>query len=85
VQDSIEWRTAIKEIGECFFFSLSAGQKIFFHFELRLEPLEIEQELIFELLPRVDAPWRESGVPVCCSILKRNDEGFGEGGFIPSG
>jgi hypothetical protein len=39
------------------FFSLSAGHKIFFCIELRLKPLEIEQELFFELLPRTDASW----------------------------
>jgi hypothetical protein len=34
---------------------LNARQKIFFHIELCLKPLEIEQELFFELLTRVDA------------------------------
>jgi hypothetical protein len=35
------------EIGKCFFFSLSAGQEIFFRIELCLEPLEIEQKFLF--------------------------------------
>jgi hypothetical protein len=47
--------------------------------------LEIEQEIFFELLPRVDASWWEPGVPIFCGILERDDEGFGEGGFVPSG
>jgi hypothetical protein len=62
---------------------LSAGLKIFFRIKLCLKPLEIEQELFFELLPRIDASWQEPRVPVCCGIIKRDDEGFGEGGFIP--
>jgi hypothetical protein len=49
-----------------------------------LETLEVEQELFFELLLRVDASRWEPGVPVCCNILKREVEEFGEGGFIPS-
>jgi hypothetical protein len=53
---------------------LDAGQKIFFHIELLLETLEVEQELFFELLPRVTASWRESGVPVCHNVLEREDE-----------
>jgi hypothetical protein len=73
------------EIREHFFFSLGIGQKIFFCIELRLELLEVEQELFFELLPRMNASWREPEVPICCGILERDDEGFGEGGFIPSG
>jgi hypothetical protein len=64
---------------------LSAGQKIFFRIELYLKSLEIKQELFFELLPRVDASYREPGVPVCYDVLKRDDERFGEGGFVPSG
>jgi hypothetical protein len=53
---------------------LGAGQKIFFHIELCLETLEVEQELFFELLPRVNASWRESGIPICRSVLERDDE-----------
>jgi hypothetical protein len=63
---------------------LSAGYKIFFHIELRLETLEVEQELFFELLPRMDASQREPRVLVCCGVLKRDDERFDEGGFVPS-
>jgi hypothetical protein len=62
------------EIGERFFFSLGAGQKIFFHIEPRMETLEVEQELFFELLPRVNASWRESRIPIRRIILKRYDE-----------
>jgi hypothetical protein len=35
------------KIWQCFFFPLSKGQKIFFSVELHLEPLEIEQKLLF--------------------------------------
>jgi hypothetical protein len=49
-----------------------------------LETLEVEQELFFELLPRMDASQREPRVLVCCGVLKRDDERFDEGGFVPS-
>jgi hypothetical protein len=69
---------------ERFFFSLSVGQKIFFRIKLCLEPLEIEHELFFELLLGMNASWREPRVPIYCGILKRDDEGFGDGVFVPS-
>jgi hypothetical protein len=72
-------------MGARLFFSLSVGQKTFFLVELRLEPLEVEQEFFFELLSRMNASWQEPRVPVWCSVLKRDDERFGEGGFVPSG
>jgi hypothetical protein len=53
---------------------LGIGQKIFFDIELRLETLKVEQELFFELLPKVNASWWESGIPICSSILERDDE-----------
>jgi hypothetical protein len=62
------------EIGERFFSSFGTGQKIFFYIELHLETLEVEQELFFELLPRGNASQWESGIPVCCTIFKRDDE-----------
>jgi hypothetical protein len=62
------------EIWEHFFFSLGTGQKIFFHIELCLETLKVEQKLFFELLPRVNVSRRKSGIPVCRIILKRDDE-----------
>jgi hypothetical protein len=62
------------EIEERFYFSFGAGQKIFFHIELRLETLKVEKELFFELLPRVNTSRRESGTPVCRSILEGDDE-----------
>jgi hypothetical protein len=81
----LQLQEPLVEIGEHFFFSLRTGHKIFFHIELRLETLEVEQELFFELLPWVNASQRESGIPICCSILERDDEWFGEGSFVPSG
>jgi hypothetical protein len=72
------------KIVERFFFSLSTGQKIFFHIEFHLETLEIKQEFFFEQLPRVDASRREPRILVSCSVLKRDDERFGEDQFIPS-
>jgi hypothetical protein len=63
---------------------LSAGQKVLFHIELRMETLKVGQKLFFEMLSRVDASRREPTVPVCCSVLKRDDEKFGEGSFVPS-
>jgi hypothetical protein len=47
--------------------------------------LEIERGLFFDLLPRVDASWREPGVLVHYNSLEGNDERFGEGGFVSSG
>jgi hypothetical protein len=64
---------------------LGIGQEIFFHIELLLEPLVVVKELFFELLPRMNASRQESGVPVCYGFLERDNEGFGEGGFVPSG
>jgi hypothetical protein len=32
----------------------------------------------------MDASWREPRVPIYCGILKRDDEGFGDDGFVPS-
>jgi hypothetical protein len=49
-----------------------------------METMEVEQELFFEMLTRVNASWRESRIPVCRSFLERDDERFGEGSFIPS-
>jgi hypothetical protein len=34
-----------------------------------LEPLEVEEKLVFQLLPGIDASWRESGIPICDCIL----------------
>jgi hypothetical protein len=48
---------------------LSAEQKIFFSVELHLEPLEVEEKFVFELLSGIDASWRKSGIPICGSIL----------------
>jgi hypothetical protein len=42
---------------------LSAEQKIFFSVELHLEPLEVEEKFVFELLSGIDASWRKSGIP----------------------
>jgi hypothetical protein len=44
---SLELQEPWVEVGKCFFFSLSTGQKVLFRIELRLEPLEIEQEFFF--------------------------------------
>jgi hypothetical protein len=63
---------------------LSVGQKIFFHVKLCLEPMDVEQKLLFQLLLGIDASWWEPRVPVCSSVFERDDEGFGEGSFIPS-
>jgi hypothetical protein len=63
---------------------LGIGQKIFFDIELRLETLKVEQELFFKLLPKVNASWWESGIPICSNILERDDEWFGESSFVPS-
>jgi hypothetical protein len=62
-----------------------SGASAFSCKNLRLEPLEVEQEFFFELLSRMNASWQEPRVPVWCSVLKRDDERFGEGGFVPSG
>jgi hypothetical protein len=43
------------EIGGHFFLPLSTRQEISFRIELRLEPLEVQQKLLFELLSRIDA------------------------------
>jgi hypothetical protein len=43
-----------------------------------METLKVGQKLFFEMLSRVDASRREPTVPVCCSVLKRDDEKFGE-------
>jgi hypothetical protein len=44
---SLELQEPSIEIGKCLFFSLSIGQEVFFRVELCMEPLEIEQELLF--------------------------------------
>jgi hypothetical protein len=48
------------KVGQCFFLSLSTRQKIFFSVELHLEPLKVKEKLVFQLLPGIDASWRES-------------------------
>jgi hypothetical protein len=63
---------------------LGARQKFFFSAELRLEPLEVEEKLIFQLLPRIDASWWEFGIPICGCVLYRDDERFCEGYFVAS-
>jgi hypothetical protein len=44
---SFELKKPSVKVRKCFFLSLSIGQKIFFTIELRLEPLEVEQKLLF--------------------------------------
>jgi hypothetical protein len=44
---SFELQEHLVKVGQCFFLSLSTSQKIFFSVELCLEPLEVEQKLVF--------------------------------------
>jgi hypothetical protein len=57
------------KVGQCFSLSLNTRQKIFFSVELRLEPLEVEEKLVFQLLPGIDASWQESGIPIYGYVL----------------
>jgi hypothetical protein len=58
------------KVRQCLFFSLCTRQKIFFGVELRLEPLKVEEKLVFQLMSGIDASWQESGIPICGTSSK---------------
>jgi hypothetical protein len=61
------------EIRQWFSLFLYAGKEVFFSIEHCLKFLKVDENLVFQVLPRINTSRRESGIPICSHVFRGDD------------